>query len=222
MNNEYIEQYSDINVEGVELYVKDIADGYAYLDKDFTKKISYKKLEHTFKMNDVVVIDHGKSCRGISMEKVEDDIVVSYLYPSIDNSKVIVTPKQIKSFDEYLVTDTEIAPEEDLLGKVVSDLQDSIKIEEDKITGTLKYVTGYTGFSSKTEEQSGNYLALHNISNIGEPIFVELINGFSGPVKLDADGIIVLRIANNEQKVKVTCGDLVKEYSLSELTLQDA
>ena len=222
MNNEYIEQYSDINVEGVELYVKDNADGYAYLDKDFTKKISYKKLEHTFKMNDVVVIDHGKSCRGISIEKVEDDIVVSYLYPSIDNSKVIVTPKQIKSFDEYLVTDTEIAPEEDLLGKVVSDLQDSIKIEEDKITGTLKYVTGYTGFSSKTEEQSGNYLALHNISNIGEPIFVEVINGFSGPVQLDADGIIVLRIANNEQKVKVTCGDLVKEYSLSELTLQDA
>lgn len=222
MNNEYVEQYSDINIEGVELYVKDIADGYAYLDKNFTKKISYKKLEHTFKMNDVVVIDHGKSCRGISMEKIEDDIVVSYLYPSIDNSKVIVTPKQIKSFDEYLVTDTEIAPEEDLLGKVVSDLQDSIKIEEDKITGTLKYVTGYTGFSSKTEEQSGNYLALHNISNIGEPIFVEVINGFSGPVQLDADGIIVLRIANNEQKVKVTCGDLVKEYSLSELTLQDA
>ena len=222
MNNEYIEQYSDINVEGVELYVKDTSDGYAYLDKDFTKKISYKKLEHTFKMNDVVVIDHGKSCRGISMEKIEDDIVVSYLYPSIDNSKVIVTPKQIKSFDEYLVTDTEIAPEKDLLGKVVSDLQDSIKIEEDKITGTLKYVTGYTGFSSKTEEQSGNYLALHNISNIGEPIFVEVINGFSGPVQLDADGIIVLRIANNEQKVKVTCGDLVKEYSLSELTLQDA
>lgn len=222
MNNEYIEQYSDINVEGVELYVKDTSDGYAYLDKDFTKKISYKKLEHTFKMNDVVVIDHGKSCRGISMEKIEDDVVISYLYPSIDNSKVIVTPKQIKSFDEYLVTDTEIAPEKDLLGKVVSDLQDSIKIEEDKITGTLKYVTGYTGFSSKTEEQSGNYLALHNISNIVEPIFVEVINGFSGPVQLDADGIIVLRIANNEQKVKVTCGDLVKEYSLSELTLQDA
>lgn len=222
MNNEYIEQYSDINVEGVELYVKDTADGYAYLDKDFTKKISYKKLEHTFKMNDVVVIDHGKSCRGILMEKVEDDIVVSYLYPSIDDNTAIVTPKQIKSFKEYLVTDTEIAPDEDLLGKVISDLQDSIEIEEDKITGTLKYVTGYTGFSSKTEEQSGNYLALHNISNIEEPIFVEVINGFSGPVQLDADGIIILRIANNEQKVKVTCGDLVKEYSLSELTLQDA
>lgn len=222
MNNEYIEQYSDINVEGVELYVKDTPDGYAYLDKDFTKKISYKKLEHTFKMNDVVVIDHGKSCRGISMEKVEDDIVVSYLYPSIDDNTAIVTPKQIKSFKEYLVTDTEMSPDEDLLGKVISDLQDSIEIEEDKITGTLKYVTGYTGFSSKTEEQSGNYLALHNISNIEEPIFVEVINGFSGPVQLDADGIIILRIANNEQKVKVTCGDLVKEYSLSELTLQDA
>ena len=173
-------------------------------------------------MNDVVVIDHGKSCRGISMEKVEDDIVVSYLYPSIDDNTAIVTPKQIKSFKEYLVTDTEIAPDEDLLGKVISDLQDSIEIEEDKITGTLKYVTGYTGFSSKIEEQSGNYLALHNISNIEEPIFVEVINGFSGPVQLDADGIIILRIANNEQKVKVTCGDLVKEYSLSELTLQDA
>ena len=81
MNNEYIEQYSDINIEGVELYVKDTADGYAYLDKDFTKKIGYKKLEHTFKMNDVVVIDHGKSCRGISMEKIEDDI--HFIYPEV-------------------------------------------------------------------------------------------------------------------------------------------
>lgn len=218
----YIERDVDVNVEGVEFFVKDTPDGYAYTDKDFVNKASYKNLEHIFKMNDVVVIDHDKACRGIAMEKIDDDIVVSYLYPTIDNNSVVVTPKQIKSYEEYLVTDTNIAPDEDLLGKVVSDLQDSIEIAEDKITGTLKYVTGYTGFSSKVEEQSGNYLAIHNISNIGEPIFVEVINGFSGPVQLDADGIIILRIANNEQKVKVTCGDLVKEYSLSELTLQEA
>lgn len=48
------------------------------------------------------------------------------------------------------------------------------------------------------------------------------VEGVELYVKDTADGIIILRIANNEQKVKVTCGDLVKEYSLSELTLQDA
>ena len=63
---------------------------------------------------------------------------------------------------------------------------------------------------------------MHFESNLEDPIVVELIGGESGPSTLDEDGIIILRIANNEQKVKVTCGDLVKEYSLSELTLQEA
>lgn len=38
--------------------------------------------------------------------------------------------------------------EVDLFDKTVSDLQNDIVIGEDGISGTLKYVTGYTGFSS--------------------------------------------------------------------------
>lgn len=221
MDNKYVEDTSDLNVEGVEFYVKAEPDGYAYLDKEFTNKVNSKSLEHSFEMNDVVIVDNDKACRGVSMEKVDGAVLVSYLYPTTDNNTLSLVAKQVSSYDEYLITDVEIDPSEDLLGKVISDLQDSIEILEDKITGTLKYVTGYTGFSSKVEEQSGNYLALHNISNIGEPIFVEVVGGYSGPVQLDADGIIILKIANNNQKVKVTCGDLIKEYSLAELTLQE-
>lgn len=220
-NNSYIERDTDLNVEGVEFYVKDTSDGYAYLDSDFVKKVGFNKLKHTFEMNDVVIVDHGIRCRGIAMQISGDDAIVSYAYPGEANNALAFIPKQIRSYLEELLTDVNIASDFDLLGKVVSDLQESIEITDDEITGTLKYVTGYTGFSSKVEEQSGNYLALHCTSNTEEPIFVEVINGFSGPIQLDEDGIIILRIANNEQKVKVTCGDLVKEYSLANLTLAE-
>ena len=215
----YIENDTDVNVEGVELYVKDSADGYAYIDSKFSKRINSKTLKHLFEMNDIVIVDHDVRCRGIAMKLETDSIVVSYTYPVIKDNNFVLESRKINSFDKYLVTDIEIAPDEDLFGKVVSDLQSDIEITESEITGTLNHVTGYTGFSSKTEEQSGNYLVLHNTSNLDDPIFVEVIGGYSGPVQLDSDGLIVLRIANNEQKVKVTCGNLSKEYSLANLTL---
>lgn len=51
---------------------------------------------------------------------------------------------------------------DDVYGKTVSELQNGIQISESNvISGTLNYVTGYTGFNStKVEEQSSNYLAL--------------------------------------------------------------
>ena len=115
-----------------------------------------------------------------------------------------------------------MAPDEDLFGKVIADFQSNIEIGDKEITGTLKYVTGYTGFSSKVSEQSGNYLVIHNTCNIDGDIYVEIIGGSSGPVKLDSDGIIVLRIANKNQRVKVTCGEYTKEYSLTKLVLETA
>lgn len=89
-------------------------------------------------------------------------------------------------------------------------------------------MTGYTGFNaSKPAEQEGNYLALRATAEpSGATITVELIGGTSGkgPVKLDPDGIIVLRITNKDtQKVKVTAtkNEAVKTttYGLSGLTL---
>ena len=48
-----------------------------------------------------------------------------------------------------------------LLGKELSDLQSGVSVGQDAIAGTLKYVTGYTGFSGDPAEQEGHYLALH-------------------------------------------------------------
>lgn len=217
--SQYIETATDLNVEGVEFFVKNTPDGFIYDDAEFTKKTDTETLKHAFEMNDIVIIDNGIACRASNLEVKEGYVVVTYLLPSVNDNVVSVTPKQVRSFDKILTTDTEIASDEDLFGKVVSDLQENVEISDGEIRGTLKHVTGYTGFSSDESLQSGNYLAIHNETNNDEPIFVELVGGISGPRQLDSDGIIVLRIANKEQIVKVTSGNAVKEYSLANITL---
>lgn len=78
------------------------------------------------------------------------------------------------------------------------------------VRGTLKYVTGYTGFSSNTAHQSGHFLALHceAASETADRITVQLVNGEYGPVTLDEDGIIILRIKDKDrQAVNITLYD---------------
>lgn len=121
-----------------------------------------------------------------------------------------------------LTVDTNVSASEDLFGKVIGDLQTGVTINEDSITGTLNYVTDYTGFSSDPEMQEGNYLVIHCTVTDSEPITVEVVGGTSGPRTLDADGIIVLRIADNTtQTVRVISGSITKNYSLTGLTLND-
>lgn len=95
------------------------------------------------------------------------------------------------------------------------------------IGGTLKYVTGYTGFSGDPAEQSGNYLVIKcdtgDVS--GATITAEIIGGDHGPVALDSDGILVSRIKNRSQKIKITAtkedyGTVEKVYDLASLILE--
>lgn len=110
-------------------------------------------------------------------------------------------------------------------GKTAADLQENVAISGREITGTLKLVTDYTGFSSATDEQSGNYLALHVTQEPEDAtVTVELIGGKNGAVELDDDGLIVLKIADTAKqsvKVTVTNGEdtATKTYSLKGLTL---
>ena len=111
------------------------------------------------------------------------------------------------------------------LGKKVSDLQSNIVVGENAITGSLKHVTGYTGFSSKTSEQEGHYLALKfDVTPADAVTTVELVGGTKGPVTLDADQNIVLLVKSNTQSVKVisTKGgfSITKVYDLTGLTLE--
>jgi len=124
-----------------------------------------------------------------------------------------------------LSVDTNVAATEDLFGKTIGDLQTGILVLSNGIQGTLKYVDDYTGFSSKVEEQSGNYLVLHCTTDVpGATISVKVTN----PVTLDADGIIVLRIADKStQTVTVVASKdgyttATKVYSLASLVTESA
>lgn len=90
----------------------------------------------------------------------------------------------------------------------------------------MKHVTGYTGFSSNTSKQEGNYLALKVDADSEDAVAtVELVGGTKGPVTLDDDMNIVLLIKNKDtQSIKVTVDNgensTTKTYGLIGLTLE--
>ena len=92
------------------------------------------------------------------------------------------------------------------MGKYASDLQSGVVVAGNEISGTLHYVTDYTGFSGNVSEQSGNYLALKFETDDPEDVItVEVINGTVGhPVTLDSDRNIVIRLTDpRKQKLRV-------------------
>lgn len=111
-----------------------------------------------------------------------------------------------------------VADDVEVLGKDAGDLQEDVAIANSAITGTLKYVTGYTGFSGDVSLQSGNYLAIKVEAN-ADAITVELVGGTVGhPVTLDEDGMIVLRIADTSTQsitVVATKGNIAETHNLS-------
>lgn len=112
-----------------------------------------------------------------------------------------------------------------ILGKQVSELQSGIAVGANAITGTLNYVTDYTGFSGDVSLQEGNYLAL-KVDSDADSVTVELVGGYGGPVTLDSDMNCVLRIESNTQSVKFVAtkgGDSqTKVYALTDLVLDAA
>lgn len=113
--------------------------------------------------------------------------------------------------------------ETNVLGKLVSELQSNVAVGETSITGTLNYVTDYTGFSSDPALQEGNYLALKFTAPANSTTTVEIVGGTSGPVALDEDMNWVGKIANTNQKVKVVNSVAgTKQFSLTGLVLTPA
>ena len=112
-------------------------------------------------------------------------------------------------------------------GKLVSELQTHVTVFQNEISGILNYVTGYTGFSGDTDEQSGNYLALKFAIPEGASATVQLIGGVNGPASLGTDDYCVFRIANTSQVIRVVVtgvnGDtLTKDFTLTGLKLKTA
>ncbi len=122
-------------------------------------------------------------------------------------------------------SDVNVSPSEDLFGKVIGDLQSGVAISGNSITGTLNYVSDYVGFSSKVAEQSGNYLVLHFATDVeGAKITVTVTK----PSVLDADGIIVLRIADKDSQTVTVVAEkegyetTTKTFTLTGLTCLSA
>ena len=118
-------------------------------------------------------------------------------------------------------------PNTERYGKEVDDLQSNIEVNSSSIMGTLRYVTGYTGFSGDEAKQSGNYLAVDIAATPADAtVTVEVIGGDSegNPVTVD-DGYLVVRVADKKQKLKVvaTSGDNVieKVYNFGSLKLKE-
>lgn len=119
-----------------------------------------------------------------------------------------------------------MADDTDVYGKKVSDLQNGVTVSGTDISGTLNYVTGYTGFNgSDASEQEGNYLALDFKSNpFPDNLTVELVGGTKGPVSLTKDdSFCVFLVKSTTQTIKVTATtggkSVEKTYSLANLKL---
>lgn len=94
-------------------------------------------------------------------------------------------------------------------------------------SGELYYVTGYTGFSSNVEEQSGNYIAL-KVNGAPEDAVVtyEKVGGSAEPVVLDQDRNIVIRIVDQSAVLRFTIttseGSVTRDISVANLTFDSA
>lgn len=116
--------------------------------------------------------------------------------------------------------------EADCYGLKAKDLQENIRITDGVISGTLKYIEGFSGFSSKPAQQSGNYLALSFASENAEKIETKVNNGDSGSyTDLTNDKFCVYRIKNPiTQSIEVRLtndGDVSrKTYGLQGLVLK--
>lgn len=118
--------------------------------------------------------------------------------------------------------------EVELFNAAVSTLQNNVAVNGTNITGELLYKENYTGFSSKVEEQSGNFLALQwsapadGVTSLKVGLDPSYAGGLVEVIN-DPDHNGVFRIHDTSQKFKVvqTKGDEVhtQTFNLSGLIL---
>lgn len=172
----------------------------------------------TFENSQSAVVTNYTYSPSGALATTDNKIVVSY---SGKTAEVSIT---VNAINLQVVGATD--DDGSLLGKDASDLQENIVIGTDSISGTLKYVADYSSAFSG-DEASGNYLALKCTAISGAVITVEVVNGLHGASTLDADGLIVCRIANNEtQSIRVVATidgvSSTKTYTLTNLTLSES
>ena len=110
-------------------------------------------------------------------------------------------------------------PKGQVYGKNVSELQENIEFDGDKVKGTLKYVEGYNEFEEGAE---GNFLAIEiEEAKNGDTVIAELSEPEKkGTVTLNSeDYFLVSKIHSNTQKITLKNGETTKVLDLTQLTL---
>lgn len=109
------------------------------------------------------------------------------------------------------------------MGKSVGDMIDTdVNIAEDgSVTGTLKYVTGYTEFSNNADEQTGNYFPV-KLKVSGSKLSI-LKNGIVIVNNIPFDPDIVLRVTAPTDTFKIEVdGKEIATFSFTKATLNKA
>ena len=106
--------------------------------------------------------------------------------------------------------------------KTVQDLCENVSLDGDNVTGALNYVENWTEFSSKSDENTGNFLPLYFEEAKGKAkgtVKCELKGTgakIKKPVSVDSkDGLIVFQVHNQDNTIEITS----KEKETKTLTL---
>lgn len=113
---------------------------------------------------------------------------------------------------------------QDLLGKTAGDLvgEDLTVLSDGTVTGTFHHVTGYTGFSSNAEEQSGYYFPF----KLGESVSGETMtfkkNGVPTKTDIPFDPDIVFRVTAGDTFAVEVDGAPVVTFRFAKATFEPA
>ena len=106
--------------------------------------------------------------------------------------------------------------------KTVQDLCENVSLDGDNVTGALNYVENWAEFSSKSDENTGNFLPLYFEEAKGKAkgtVKCELKGTgakIKKPVSVDSkDGLIVFQVHNQDNTIEITS----KEKETKTLTL---
>ena len=213
--NKIFENANEQHIRSVKLYFND-SDSILYLDSEKKTAIEKEDLQRLFIIGVISIVDNNEEYRPIQLT----DNYVSYLKNN----------KGVKAYAAGAIVDNPIlsvsaTSDTPILGKNVSEFQSDIQIKDDKITGILNYIEGFTEFNgSDPTEQEGNYLFLNFKDTVADKIESKLVGGKSEKfIDCTSDKWMLYLISESctAIQLKLTKGENVIEKTLdiSDLTL---
>ena len=112
--------------------------------------------------------------------------------------------------------------------KTVQDLCENVSLDGDNVTGALNHIENWKEFSSKSDEQTGNYLPLYFEEAKGQAkgtVKCEIKGTgvkLKKPVAVDEkDGLIVFQVHNKDNTIEITSeGKETRTLNLTGLELK--